>query len=357
MKSLNVLMTAGSRRVPLVQAFRHALHALGTAGRVIVTDINPLSPAVHVADRAYRVPLSTDPNYVAELLSICEAERVRLLVPTIDDEMALIAAAREQFRAIGTLVACSPTSTAALCNDKLETCEALIAAGVRAAKTYLPSTLPENIALPLFIKPRVGRGAIGAFQVRTREELAFFLGYVNDPIIQEYLDGPEYTIDVLCDFNGRPLSIVPRERVVIRAGVIDRGRTVNDPKLIELARATCEALPFAGPVNIQCRLHRGEPVIFEINPRFSGGIPLTIQAGADFTQMLLKLALGRAVVPTVGQFRDGLWMTSFESSFFLDTPHVRMHAFDRRPPQASAAANANKVENFAERAAALRKAA
>jgi hypothetical protein len=50
-------------------------------------------------------------------------------------------------------------------------------------------------------------------------------------------------------------------------------------------------------------------------------------------------------------------MTSFESSFFLDTPHVRMHAFDRRPPQASAAANANKVENFAERAAALRKAA
>jgi carbamoyl-phosphate synthase large subunit len=250
-------------------------------------------------------------------------------------------------------VACSPASTATLCNDKLDTCEALIEAGVRAARTYAPDALPENVALPLFVKPRIGRGAIGAFPARTRDELRFFLGYVENPIVQEYLDGPEYTIDVLCDFNGRPLSIVPRERVVIRAGVIDRGRTVNDPKLIELARATCEALPFAGPVNIQCRLHRGEPVIFEINPRFSGGIPLTIQAGADFTQMLLKMVLGRAVVPAVGQFRDGLWMTSFESSFFLDTPHVRMHAFDRRPPST---ASKNNVENFAAHAA-LRKAA
>lgn len=353
MKSLNVLMTAGSRRVPLVQAFRHGLHALGMPGRVIVTDINPLSPAVHVADRAYRVPFSTDPHYVSELLSICEAERVRLIVPTIDDELPLLAAAREQFRDVGTLMACSPASTATLCNDKFETCEQLLDAGVPAAKTYLPSSIPANAALPLFIKPRVGRGAVGAFPVRTQEELSFFLGYVSNPIVQEYLEGPEYTIDVLCDFNGRPLSIVPRERVVIRAGVIDRGRTVNDPRLIDLARATCEALPFAGPVNIQCRMHRGRPVIFEINPRFSGGIPLTIQAGADFPQMLLKLALGRPVVPSVGQFRDGLWMTSFESSFFLDTPHVRMHAFDRRPaaPHGGDAKPGNNVEQFAEYAA------
>jgi carbamoyl-phosphate synthase large subunit len=166
--------------------------------------------------------------------------------------------------------------------------------------------------------------------VRTAEELEFFLGYVADPVVQEYLDGPEFTIDVLCDFNGRPLSIVPRERVVIRAGVSDRGRTVNDPRLVELAKAVCAALPFAGPLNIQCRLRGGEPAVFEINARFSGGVPLTIQAGADFPQMLLKLALGRPVAPSIGTFRDGLWMTSFESSFFLDTPHIRMHAFNRR---------------------------
>jgi carbamoyl-phosphate synthase large subunit len=337
MKSLNVLMTAGSRRVPLVQAFRHALRAIGIEGRVIVTDVNPLSPAVHVADRAYRVPLATDPDYLPELLDICEAERVRLVVPTIDDELPMLGEARDRFAHIGTMVACSPAATSITCNDKFATCAALQEAGVSAAKTYLPGTLPSNPSLPLFIKPRGGRGAVGAYQVRTLDELRFFLGYVADPVVQEYLDGPEFTLDVLCDFAGRPLSIVPRERVVIRAGVTDRGRTVNDPRLIDLAKAACAAMPFAGPVNIQCRMRGTEPVIFEINPRFSGGIPLTIQAGADFAQMLLMLALGRKVAPSIGEFHDGLWMTSFESSFFLETRQVRMQTFNRRIRLAQAA--------------------
>ena len=330
MRSLNVLMTAASRRVPLVQSFRQALRALGIDGRVIVTDVNPLSPAVHVADRAYRVPMATDPEYIAELLAICEAERVRLLVPTIDDELPLFGEAKDQFAHIGTKVACSPASTSITCNDKYATCARLQDAGVAAAATFLPDALPAAPAFPLFIKPRIGRGAVGAYQVRSVEELQFFSKYVSDPVIQEYLEGPEFTIDVLCDFEGTPLSIVPRERVVIRAGVIDRGRTVNDPRLILLAEAACAALPFAGPLNIQCRMRGREPVIFEINPRFSGGIPLTIQAGADFPQMLLHLALGRRVPPSIGSFRDGLWMTSFESSFFLDTPHIRMQTFNRR---------------------------
>src|SRR4029077_14834598 len=171
---------------------------------------------------------------------------------------------------------------------------------------------------PLFIKPRFGRGGVGAFQVRTSRDLEFFLQYVENPVVQEYLNGPEFTIDVLCDFAHRPLSIVPRERVVVRSGVIDRGRTVRDRALIDLAESVTRALPFAGAVNIQCRVVNGEPVVFEINPRFSGGIPLTIAAGADFPRYLIELALGRRVLPRIGQFHDGLWMTNYEASVFVD---------------------------------------
>lgn len=327
MKRFNVLLTAGSRRVALVQAFRAAIRAHGVPGSVIVTDVNPLSPSVHVADRSYRVPLATDESYITELLTICEAEQVRLVVPTIDDELPTIAAARNQFKAIQAVVACSPADSASLCNDKYETCKRLIDAGVSAARSYLPKELREEMELPLFIKPRVGRGAIGAFPVRTADELDFFLRYVPTPIVQEYLDGPEFTIDVLCDFDGKPLSIVPRERVVIRAGVIDRGRTVNDLRLIRLAEAACAAIRFAGPINIQCRMRYEKPVIFEINPRFSGGVPLTIQAGADFPSMLIKLAMGRRVEPCIGSFKDDLWMTSFESSFFLDGATLGLEPF------------------------------
>ena len=97
-------------------------------------------------------------------------------------------------------------------------------------------------------------------------------------------------------------------------------------------RQACQAIRFAGPINIQCRMRGNEPVIFEINPRFSGGIPLTIQAGADFPQMLVRMALGRHVAPQIGAFRDQLWMTSFETSFFLEAPNVIRAGFDTRIP-------------------------
>jgi carbamoyl-phosphate synthase large subunit len=329
-RPVNILMTAGSRRVPLVHAFRNALRVCGVPGHVIVTDVNPLSPAVHVADRAYRVPLATDPEYLSEILAICEVEGIRLIVPTIDDELPLMGAAHDAFRALGAIAACSSEATAVLCNDKYATCRHLEAMGVPAARTWHPLDLDENTPLPLFVKPRSGRGAVGAFPVRTRRELDFFLEYVSTPVVQEYLEGPEYTIDVLCDFKNRPLSIVPRERVVIRSGVMDRGRTVKDARLIELARAACNAIPFVGAVNIQCRMRKGEPAIFEINPRFSGGIPLTIQSGADFPSMLVRLALGGRVEPSIGRFREDLWMTSFESSFFVDESEIGMPALDRR---------------------------
>ena len=75
---------------------------------------------------------------------------------------------------------------------------------------------------------------------------------------------------------------------------------------------------FFGPVNIQCRVVDGVPTVFEINPRFSGGIPLTIAAGADFPHWLVELALGRDVAPALGAFTDGLWMTNYEEGIFLD---------------------------------------
>jgi carbamoyl-phosphate synthase large subunit len=314
--SLNVLVTAGSRRVPLVQAFQRAVRATG-GGAVIVTDVNPLSPTVYIADRSYPVPLSTEPAYIDAIREICRLERIGLVVPTIDDELTLFAAAAPAFEADGIRVAVSPPETTAACNDKLETARLLGAHGLPAAWTCRPAELPVQPAFPLFIKPRCGRGGVGAFPVRNERELAFFSGYVDDPVIQPYLEGPEFTIDLLCDFDGQPISIVPRERVVIRAGVVDRGRTVRDERLIALGADCAAAIRFAGAVNIQCRLQDGAPFIIEINPRFSGGIPLTIAAGADFPRLLVRLARGRRVEPAVGQFRDDLWMTSYESSVFV----------------------------------------
>ena len=315
---LNVLVTAVSRRVPLVRAFRHAINALGITGTVIATDVNPLSPGVHFCDRAYNVPLSSDPSYLDAIADLCDAEDIGLIVPTIDEELPLFASVASRFARRGITVAVSSEETTHLCNDKYTTCHYLRDAGIAAAESFLPHEVSADPRLPMFIKPRRGRGSIGAVAVKTKKELDFFLGYVEDPVAQEFLAGPEYTIDLLCDFEGRPISVVPRQRVVIRAGVIDRGRTVSDRNLIDLALDCARALHFIGPINIQCRTVNGRPTIFEINPRFSGGIPLTIASGADFPQWLMQMALGHRLEPRIGQFLSDLWMTNYESSVFVE---------------------------------------
>ena len=175
MMPMNVLVTAASRRVALIQAFQAAIDTLGLPGRVIATDVNAYSPAVHVADRAYAVPLAIDPGYIEALLDICRAERIRLVVPTIDDELTAVGEARERFRQVGAFAACSSAATAAACNDKYETCTRLAAHGIPAALTYLPHELPASPVFPMFIKPRVGRGAVGAHVLQDARDMAYFL--------------------------------------------------------------------------------------------------------------------------------------------------------------------------------------
>ena len=171
--SLNVLITAGSRRVPLVQAFQRAVRTTG-GGRVVVTDVNPLSPTVYVADRSYEVPLDRS-GYLEAVERISADERVSLIVPTIDDELLLFAEVAPRFADRGIRVAVSGPKTIGACNDRYQTWRVLLARGLPVAETYLPSDLPAAPSFPLFIKPRFGRGGVGAFPVRNDRELAFFV--------------------------------------------------------------------------------------------------------------------------------------------------------------------------------------
>lgn len=318
MREVNVLITAASRRVPLIRAFAQALRGLGIKGNVVTTDMNSLSPGLYFSDKHYIVPLTTDPQYVSIMKSIAFKERIHLLIPTIDDELPLFGSHAESFLAMGVRVAVSSHRTGALCNDKKMTAQFLMEKGLPVARTWLPSELDfAALSYPLFLKPRSGRGSVGAYPISQERELRFFLGYVHDPVVQEFLPGREFTIDLLADFSGRVISAVPRERLVIRSGVTDRGRTWKNPAMMELAVKTAGALDIRGPANIQVKWHNETATVFEVNPRFSGGIPLTIAAGADFPAWLIEMRCGSRVRPCIGRFTDGLVMACYESAVFL----------------------------------------
>ena len=126
--------------------------------------------------------------------------------------------------------------------------------------------------------------SIGVTKINSPEELYFFSNYIKDSILQEYVSGQEYTIDVLVDFDGNVRSIVPRLRLETRSGEVSKGITVKNLRIMQAAQKIAENLPGAvGCLTIQCFLLNDNSLKFiEINPRFGGGFPLSIQAGADF---------------------------------------------------------------------------
>jgi carbamoyl-phosphate synthase large subunit len=318
MREINILITAASRRVALIQAFSHALKRLGLKGNVVATDMNPLSPGLYFGSKHYIVPLTTDPQYIPIIKSICFKERIHLLIPTIDDELPLFGKYSEEFLATGIRVAVSSENTSLVCNDKYSTSEFFSSRGIPFARTWLPEELDyPRLKYPLFLKPRIGRGSVGAYPIRNKNELQFFIKYVPNCIIQEYLFGKEYTIDLLADFSGNVISAVPRERMVIRSGVTDRGQTLNHPEMIRLAINAAQTLDLRGPANLQVKMHGKKITLFEVNPRFSGGIPLTIAAGADFPAWLIEMCCGHRVRPCIGKFTSGLIMACYETAVFM----------------------------------------
>jgi carbamoyl-phosphate synthase large subunit len=324
MRKINVLITAASRRVPLVRAFRNAVEKFGK-GRVVTTDINPMSPALYFGHKHHIVPLTTDRYYIPHIESICDAEEVNLVIPTIDDELPTFGRARDRFHQLGVAVAVSSEKTGITCNDKYETYLFCQSNGIQTARTSLARDAQfKNIRYPVYVKPRFGRGSVNVFAVHNESQLRLFLDYVPDAIVQDHLSGTEFTVDVLSDFEGRVLSIVPRERLVIRAGVSDKGVTRNIPEIVAFAREVAEKLQIVGAANIQCKWDGQTVSLIEVNPRFSGGIPLTIAAGADFTSWLVQLAGGNVVKPQIGKFQDGLAMMSFEESIFAAEADLKL---------------------------------
>jgi carbamoyl-phosphate synthase large subunit len=317
--TINTLFTSVGRRVELLRAFRHAYRSLGLGGNIVAVDLDPLAPALQVADRVYLVPPVDDPTFIPKLTDICCREQIGLVVPLTDWDIPVLAERRGEITKTGAQVAVVSPEVAKIAADKWLTFQFFRRLGLPTPQSWLPCDLkPDRVDWPLFVKPRFGSAAKGTFKVQNEQELSFFLGYVNDPMAQEFLPGPEITSDVVCDLGGEILGVVSRQRIEVRWGEVAKGVTVYKPEITEACIRIARELPAVGPITVQCLLKDGRLHFTEINARLAGGLPLGIRAGADSPRWLLARVAGLEVeIPPLSAYRTGLYMTRFDDSYFL----------------------------------------
>jgi carbamoyl-phosphate synthase large subunit len=316
--------------VELLRAFRRAYQDLDLAGQIVAVDIDPLAPALRAADRPYIVPRLDSPDYIPALLEICRREGVGLVFPLIDPDIPVLAAYREEIESTGARLAVVSSQAALLTADKWRTDSFFRKLGLATPRSWLPGQVdPHTVSYPAFIKPRQGSASRSTFKVANARELAFFCDYVPNPIIQEFLPGPEITNDVICDLDGRVLAVVSRQRLEVRWGEVAKGVTIHHPAILDGCVQVAQALPAVGPITVQCIMRENIPYFTEINARLGGGVPLGIAAGAASPRWLLARTAGLPTdIPPLGRYEVGLYLTRFDDSFFLcqadldQIPHV-----------------------------------
>jgi len=313
----NVLVLSASRKVLLVRAFQAAAARRG-AGRVIAADVSPLAAALYAADAARLIPRSDDPAFVDRLLELCAADRVGLVVPTRDEELPVLAAARGRFAEAGILVLVSSPEAVDTCRDKLRFGAAVAAAGLATPATWDGVADLATVPLPAFVKPRWGKGGRGAAPVRTLEDLRGAVDALRgEAVVQELVEAPEYTIDAFIDLDGRPISCVPRERMQVVGGESVVSRTVGDPELVAATLRLCAAIGLVGHLTVQAFRTRDRIAFIEINPRYGGAAHLGFEAGARTPEHALALAAGERLEPALDAYEAGLVMLRHAADAFV----------------------------------------
>ncbi len=318
---MNVLVTSAGRRTSLVQAFVKAAEAVD--GRVFAGDLSSLAPALYLAHRGVPLPRVDSAEYIPHLLSLAEEHQIKLVVPTIDTELAVLAQNADAFREVGAAALISEPAFIDICGDKWLTYKAFAEAGVDTAASWLPDDydadkLPEH----LFVKPRDGSASRDIYSVPTGE-LARYLPRVPNVIIQEELSGHEITIDALLDLTGRPLHYVPRRRIRTLAGESIQGITLPDGDLRDWLISVLNVLSklgARGAVTLQAFLTGRGPVLTEVNPRFGGGFPLAYAAGGKYPDWLMAMLRGEEVPERFGEYQVGLYMTRYNTEYFTAEP-------------------------------------
>jgi len=314
MADVTVLLTCAGQRVDIVRAFRAALSDGAHAGRVLVSDLDPLSPSLFDADGVVPLPPVGDPGYGAAVAEACRREGVRAVLPLTDLDPVLLARARPELEEAGARVFLPAPEVALGCQDKWDCHRMLREHGLPSPPTWLPAGAdPAELPYPVLLKPRLGFAARHIYRCDDPEQLAFFLRYTPaESVVQQALPGSEFSIDCLGDLDGRPLGAVPRAMIQAKGGEQIKGETLDDPQLTELGAATVEALGLAGPSTVQCFRHDGRILgITDINTRFGGAFPLPQAAGAGYPEMIIAIAAGERPASRVGGHAAGVVMTRY----------------------------------------------
>lgn len=269
-----------------------------SAFRVVGCDIYPAEWIVNSldVDSFYQVPRSRDElEYIAAIIGICEREAIDYILPLTDPEIDVLIKHQKQLEGIGTRLLVSPPSVIKRCRDKYvfyEFCRTIesgfqVIPTLRVTKAMTESPYP----FPVFCKPVNGRSSEGVRRIQNQREWSLFISELQGSyLVQPFIAGENITVDVVrCPQTEKTVAVARQEllRTVNGAGL--SVRIFHDSRFEQACCDLADNLGIIGCVNFEfIRGEDGEYRLLECNPRFSGGVSFSHEAGYDMVTNHLR---------------------------------------------------------------------
>lgn len=324
--AINILFTCAGRRNYLINYFKEAIKG---QGQIIAADMNLSAPAMVDADLAILVPSIYSKNYIEELKKILIEHRISAVISLNDLELPILAKHKPELETTGAKIIVSSEQVIDIAFDKVETFNFFKSIGLQTPKTYtnleraLSAIENGTLNYPLVVKPRWGSASIGIDFPESTEELklAFQLQHIklkksilnaaseqdidNAILIQEKLDGREFGMDIVNDFEGNYFGTFVREKLNMRSGETDKAVSVIDPRFEDLGRKVSKHLKHVGSLDCDVFIANNQLYILELNPRFGGGYPFSHEAGINTAAIYIEWLKGNTDVERFNAYVAG----------------------------------------------------
>jgi carbamoyl-phosphate synthase large subunit len=237
--------------------------------KVLGTDLNPLgyTAGSMLVDKFFQVDGFDSNQYLSQIEKIINNEKIDLFIPIHDLEI-------EKVLMQGLHVEHCKFILPALECIRLFSNKALATQKIMELGIDVPEIITNQVDLiqsnAYIVRPiqSVGSKGIVFFNEITDELKSFF--NKKDYFVQNRVFGKEFTVDVVCNDNGEPNLIIPRERIEVKAGVATKVKITYDEKLISIVQKILKNYRLPGFSNIQFIQQEGKYYFIELNCRFGG---------------------------------------------------------------------------------------
>lgn len=271
-----------------------------------------------IADAAYLLPYPSAGKaaLLERLASIHARERIDVVIPNLDSEMANFISIENELKQLGISVFL-PTASQFEARLKTSLPRFSEETGIPSPKTWRVHSEEDPVLRDLDFPVMVKGIFYEAFLAHTREQVlesmrAVAARWGYPVLVQEYIDGDEYNGVALGDGQGGMIGSAFMRKLVLT----DKRKgwtcvSIENAELLELTRSILRALKWRGPIEVEAIYSRkeGRFSIIELNPRFPAWVYLAKAAGANLPYACLQLALGQS--PGALEHRSGVVFTNY----------------------------------------------